>query len=368
MLHDDRSKAPDTPACAGPRRRRPGLARTVTASPGTSTSRWSWQRRPTRALVCVLTAAVLAAVTSACGSGSGARAGAAAGGVEKSTVTVRVIPTADLAPMYLAMQRGYFAAEGLTVKPQLIQNGSVAIQAMQQGSLDVVNASYVSFFLAQSKGAAFKVVSDGYQAGANMQVVVTLPGSPIRHVRDLAGKRIGVGTPQSIAQLAAMSTLQTNGVNPAGVKFVQVDWDKMAVALRTKRIDAAYELEPYLSGDQQRYGVVKVFDAMAGPTADLALSGYVTTADWARKYPRTFAAFQRAMAKGQAAAADRSAVERILPTFTKIDAKAASVINLGSYPTTVSKVRLQRVVDLMVTFGLLPSADKAGLDSMLSTP
>ena len=76
----------------------------------------------------------------------------------------------------------------------------------------------------------------------------------------------------------------------------------------------------------------------------------------------------RAMAKGQAAAADRSAVERILPTFTKIDVEAASVINLGSYPTTLSKARLRRVVDLMVTFGLLPSPDKAGLNSMLSTP
>ena len=321
--------------------------------------------RPARFRFAVLAATLLVA-GSATACGGSTHTAAANSGLEKTHLTVRVLPTADMAPFYLAIKNGYFAAEGLTVEPKIMQVGTKAIQAMEQGHLDVVNASYVSFFLAQSKGAKFRIVSDGYQAKEKMQEVVTLPNSSIKKIGDLAGKKIGVGTLNSIAHLAAMSTLKTNGVNLSSVTFMQVDNDKMAAAMKAGRIDAGYDMEPYLSQDQQKYGMKKVFDAMTGETADLALSGYVTTADWARKYPKTFAAFRRAVTKGQAAA-DRQAVEQILPTFTKIDAKTASVINLGSYPTTLNKVRLQRVVVLMVDFGLLPNSDAAGLDSMLST-
>jgi NitT/TauT family transport system substrate-binding protein len=43
----------------------------------------------------------------------------------------------------------------------------------------------------------------------------------------------------------------------------------------------------------------------------------------------------------------------VIPTYTKIDPKVAQLISLGSYPTTLNPIRLQRVADLMWSNGLL---------------
>ena len=312
------------------------------------------------AALCVLT------TVTGCSGSTGPAAAASGGGLEKTRLTVRVLPVADMAPLYLAIRNGYFTAEGLTITPRVIQKGDLAIQALRQGDLDIAVGNYVSFFTAQARGAHLKIIADGYQAKQNTQVVVTLPGSPIRRVSDLAGKRIGVSTLSNVAQLATMSALDVAGVNPRAVKFVQVDNPNMATALRTGLIDAAYELEPFLSADQQHYGVVKLFDAMSGPTANLAISGYATTTSWAAKNPNTFAAFQRAMHRGQVAAADRAAVEKILPTYTSINANTAAEINLGTYPTSISQTRLARVLQLMVTYRLVPDESTVDLPAMLA--
>ena len=360
-------------------RRTPGASdlRVFTADPVPTGRHRASHRAHTRVVprrgrpVIVRLAAVLATgvfLVTGCTTGGSRNttAGTGPAGLEKTHVTVRVLPAADVAPLYLAIRNGYFTAEGLTVEPTVIPVATDAITAMQRNHLDVVYSNYVSFFLAQSRGAAFRLVADGYQGRQDMTQVAVLPGSPIRTIPDLAGKRIGISTPKNIAELTASAILRTNGVNPATVRFVKVDNANMVTAMKANLIDAAYEMEPFLSTAQQKYGIRKIFDPMQGPTADIAIGGYATTEAWARRYPHTFAAFKRAMIRGQQAAADRAAVEAILPTFTKINAATASIINPGTYPTTLSPTRLARVVDLMVTYGLLPAAGKAGLTTMLA--
>ena len=324
--------------------------------------------RVRRGLALAVSAFVMLCGATACGgSDSKSTNTAQTGGLEKTTIKVRVLTVADVAPLYIAIKNGYFKAEGLTVEPQVIPLGTTAIQALTQGSIDICFANYVSFFNIEAKKPQFRIVSDGYQAKPNMQVVTTLPDSGIKKISDVAGKKIGISTLNNVSQLAAEAILKTNGVDPKSVTFVKVDNPNMVTAMKGKQIDVGYELEPFLSQDQQKAGVVKVFDAMQGPTADLAIAGYATTNTWAKANPNTMAAFQRAMVKAQTAAADRSAVEQILPSYTKIDAKTASVINLGTFPTTVSETRLRRVVDLMVQFGALKDPNAVDLSNMVKT-
>jgi NitT/TauT family transport system substrate-binding protein len=82
----------------------------------------------------------------------------------------------------------------------------------------------------------------------------------------------------------------------------------------------------------------------------------MATEDWVQKYPKTLAAFQRAIAKAQQlAGSDRKEVEKAILLYTKIDAKAASVITLGTYPTELSENRMQKVADLMLEYKYLDS-------------
>jgi NitT/TauT family transport system substrate-binding protein len=320
--------------------------------------------RPRRSRLLVSALALTLLGATACG-GDDDKDQSATGGLEKTTVTVRYLPVADVASLYIGIQKGYFKAEGLEVKPQLVQNGQQAIQSLGAGKLDVVFANYVSLFAAESKGAKLAIVSDGYQTKPNTFLVMVRPDSPIKKITDLRGKTIGVSTLKNIAQLTADSSLNASGVDPNSVKYKQVDNPEMAAALKSGSIDAAFMLEPFISQGQQQDGLVTVFDAAQGATADLAVGGYATTEQFRQKNPKTYAAFGRAMAKAQADAAKRENVEKVLSAYTKIDAKTASVITFGAYPTTVNKTRLQRVVDLMVQFHQLPNAQAVNLDRML---
>jgi NitT/TauT family transport system substrate-binding protein len=60
------------------------------------------------------------------------------------------------------------------------------------------------------------------------------------------------------------------------------------------------------------------------------------------------------MTKAQAfAQANPAAVQKILPTYTKIPAAVAPHIKLGDFPVTMNPAQLQRVANLMLAGGLL---------------
>ena len=83
-------------------------------------------------------------------------------------------------------------------------------------------------------------------------------------------------------------------------------------------------------------------------------------------YPRTAAAFQRAIQKGRRDTIDRGVVEQAVMSFVKIDPQTAVLMNLGTWPTSLSATRMQRVIDLMKDYGLLNTPLAA--DPMIFTP
>ncbi len=63
----------------------------------------------------------------------------------------------------------------------------------------------------------------------------------------------------------------------------------------------------------------------------------------------------RAYSQGQQiAATNRAAVEGAVEKFLQLPPLAASLISLPGFPTGVNSLRLQRLVDAMLRFGLLP--------------
>jgi NitT/TauT family transport system substrate-binding protein len=179
---------------------------------------------------------------------------------------------------------------------------------------------------------------------------------------DLKGKTVAVPTLNGPGNLSTDAILKAAGVDTKtdGAKYVAMPFPNMAQALKTKQIDAAWLVEPFISQVQKETGARKLVDTMSGPTADLPIAGWGGTSDWVKTNPKTLAAFQRAIAKAQQiAATDPKAVQQVIPTYTQIKPDVASVITLGSYPTTLNEARLQRVADLMLEFGMLHKAVQA---------
>jgi NitT/TauT family transport system substrate-binding protein len=303
------------------------------------------------------TSLVTALLIAACGS-SGGSAQPSGSGLEKTHLTVAALPIVDDAPLFLAIKKGYFKQQGLTVTPKIITQSTLALPDLLHGSVDIVGGgNYVSYMEGQASGTfSLKILVAGTECKTGSFGVLALPSSGITSPAKLAGKTIAVNLTNNIQTLTADTALKTAGVNPASVKYVVIPFPDMAAALKAGRVSAISVVEPFLSGAEQALGAKLVLSQCAGSLASFPLSGYFATAAWTQQNPHTAAAFQRAMAKAQAYAnANPAAVRAVLPTYTKVTAAAAQGLVLNSFPVTMSAAQLQRVADLMHTGGVLKS-------------
>ncbi|MGH3978000.1 MAG: ABC transporter substrate-binding protein [Pseudonocardiaceae bacterium] len=314
---------------------------------------------PSRPATSILTIGVLLAVLSGCDLLSGAagdqgRDGRPPGGLEKTSIELGILPVVDAASAAIAQAERYFRAEGLQVELVPMPAEGAAVPGLVNGELDATFGNYVSFIAAQYQQVGdFRLISDGYQATECTFVIVAKPDSGIRLPLDLAGKRIAVNTFNNIVELTARSALQTNGVDPNSVEFVELGFPDMIPALQNNQIDAAVLVEPFITEAQRSLGVRPVLDAASGPTAEIPIAGYAVTREFAEQNPTTVAALQRALAKGLRDARERRTVENILPSYTEIDEQTAALIPIGTFPTSLDATRLQRIADLMSQFGVL---------------
>jgi NitT/TauT family transport system substrate-binding protein len=305
--------------------------------------------------------AVLMTVTllTGCGLlGSSSDTPASSGALEKSTIKVGVFPVVDSAPLYLAMDNGYFKAEGLDVTPVQAAGGPDVVLKLVSGDLDIGISSYPAFFAAEVKQAAhLKIVSDACQACDGHARLMVKKGSPITKPADLISKKVAVSGRGTISDLAASSVLATYGLDPSTVQWPEVRFTDMLANLQNGNVDAAVFAEPFVTQAFQSKGVSALFDIASGPTNEIALSGWGATDTFATANPKTVAAFQRAMGRAVADAGDRGRVEPVFTTKLKMDDQVAKLVTICTYPRTLEPVRIQRVADLMAQFHVIPKRE-----------
>jgi NitT/TauT family transport system substrate-binding protein len=281
------------------------------------------------------------------------------GGLEKTDLTIGTVPVLGVAPLYIAINKGYFKDEGLNVTPKVYASGALSLPAMIKGEIDMVFSNYISLFNVQASGTGkVRVIAEGSSAAPNSFGIYVMPNSPIREAKDLAGKKLGVNARNNIATVLTNETLKTAGVDTTSVNYVEVPFPEMAATLQRGNIDAAFLAEPFVTAAQTSLGVNRIVDAGVGTTEGLPIDGYAATEAWVKQHPKTAAAFQRALQKAATDAANRSETDKVVTGYAKVDPKFAPLMAPLQYPTSVNPTRLQRVADLMLAQGIL----KAKLD------
>lgn len=301
-------------------------------------------------------AAAAALAVAACGSpGPAASPG---NGPELTHITVGTLAITDAAPLFIAIKKGYFKRQGLTVTTKIVAQSTAALPDMISGSVSIIGSgNYVSFFQAEAKGVAkIRILAASSQCVGNTQNVLAMPASKITSAADLAGKTIAVNLPGNIQTLTIDAVLRAHGINPARVTYVQIPFPDMISALTSGRVEAISEVEPFITAAQDA-GARSVLAQCQGSTAMIPLSGYYATQAWVQKYPRTALAFQRAIDRAQATAdADPALVRQVIPSYTTIKPAVAARISLPYYPPTLNAAQLSRVVSLMRSAGQVSSS------------
>jgi NitT/TauT family transport system substrate-binding protein len=311
-----------------------------------------FRRRPFAGLAALAGLGLLAAACSGGGS-------AAPTGLEKTNLTVAAVPAMDSAGLYIAQQRGLFAAEGLHVTILPATSGATAIGGQLKGALDVTVGNYVSYIRQNAyhpKENQFRVLAAGSIMQTGNQVIMVPPTSHINTVSGLAGQKIAVNVKENIGTLLVSSILTDNAVQaPASNDFVPIPFPQMAQALQAGRVAAAWLPEPFVSEAEEKYGDLPLADSDQGHAQDLPISGYMVTSSWLKANPNTAAAFRRAIIKAQTiAGTNPAAIEQGMVRFAGTPASAAAIASAPEFPTQQNTQLLQRLSNLMLNFGMLP--------------
>ena len=306
-------------------------------------------------------AAVIALLAAGCASADGS---AAPSGLEKTHLVVAAVPAADAGGLYVAQLDGLFAAEGLKVKIEPAISSADVIKQQLEGKLDITMGAYPSYILADAVNHDdFEILAAGSIMQPRNQVIMVPSGSPIRTIEGLRGKTIAVNAQNNILQLLVSAALRDNGMSPKQVHFMVVPFPFMATALQTHvyqghRIDAASMPEPFVTGAEEGIGAQPLADEDIGAAQSLPIAGYVVTKTWAQKYPKTAAAFLKALEEGQRIAdTNPKALETALVKYSLgVTPTAAAVMAVPTFPLNTDPVLIQRVADLMTQFGFLPAS------------
>jgi NitT/TauT family transport system substrate-binding protein len=301
----------------------------------------------------VLCVAAAAALLAAGCSGSGGSSGV--GPLEKTNLVVAAVPAMDSAGLYIAQQRGYFAQEGLHVTIEPAISSADVIKKQLAGTYDITAGAYPSYILAdEAQHANLKVLVAGSEMAPNVQEVVVPPGSNITKMSQLSGKTITLNARRNIGELLVDALLQDNALNVSKVRYNVQPFQAMGAMLAAHKLTAAWLPEPFISEFEEKYGVEPLADANQGAAESLPIEGYVVTQSWLNKNPHTAEAFKIAMEKAQAVAATNlNEVQKAMTAFAGVPKLAASVLPSPGFPTNTQAGPLQRVITLMVNFGLM---------------
>jgi NitT/TauT family transport system substrate-binding protein len=304
-----------------------------------------------------LIAAAVTVLAAGCTTVSSSVALSALSRPEEPDVTVAALPAADLAGLYVAQDNGFFAQQGLHVTIKKIASSAAIIADQLKGEVDITAGSYVAYIAAQAAGARFRILAEASALRPDTRVLVVPADSPIRSVTDLLGKKIGLNGTNSIGTLLISALLAEHDIPPGKVTFVTdpAGFPAMPAALHDGAWAAAFLAEPYVSLAAEEYGERELADLDQGATLNFPIDGYVATQAWAEKYPKTAAAFVRAIEEGQALAdSDRPAIEAALGESDKLPRQVTAVMALPDFPVgPVDETRIQRTAEAMLQFGLL---------------
>jgi NitT/TauT family transport system substrate-binding protein len=158
------------------------------------------------------------------------------------------------APLYIAMEKGYFKEQGLDVEMTKIDSGAALTTLLSSGDLDASGGSPgAGVYNAVRQGLQFKIVADkgstlpghGYFAF----VVRKDLADQIKTAADLRGRtmavtghKVGASSEVTIGKLLASA-----GVKESEVKLMNMTFGDIAAALGTKRIEVGVLIEPLVT-------------------------------------------------------------------------------------------------------------------------
>jgi NitT/TauT family transport system substrate-binding protein len=214
---------------------------------------------------------------------------------QKVTLAMGFVPNVQFTPFYVALEKGYFAEEGIEVEFDYGWETDL-LKLVGSDKLQFAIASGDQVVLARSQELPVVYIMNWYRRFP--VCIVSLAGSGIRGPEDLAGRRVGTPATYGASYIGWRALLDAVGLDEAEVELVSIGYTQVA-ALSEGQVDAAicYAMnEPVqMQAAGQELDVIYVADL-----TNLVSNGLITNEKTMRERPELVQGMVRAALRGLA--------------------------------------------------------------------
>jgi NitT/TauT family transport system substrate-binding protein len=168
---------------------------------------------------------------------------------ELTPVSIGVVPVSIFAPVFVALEKGYYAEQGLEVTLEPLPGGAdlIALTASNQLQIAAAGAG-PAFWNATALGLPITVIAPGHQEGNPVATPLMISkaacdSGAIDSVDDLRGKRVSVNA-RGATEYWLAAALGTGGLTLDDVTVETIPFADAVLALESGAIDAAMIGEP----------------------------------------------------------------------------------------------------------------------------
>jgi NitT/TauT family transport system substrate-binding protein len=281
------------------------------------------------------------------------------------TLAMGYIPNVQFAPIYVAVKKGYFAAEGVEVQFDYGFDTDL-LKLVGTDEIQFAVGSGDQVILARSQGLPVVYVMDWYHRFPVS--VVALAEKNISRPEDLIGKKVGTPVMYGASYVGWRALLYATGVDPTRVTLQTIGYAQVP-ALVQKQVDAAvcYSVNEPVQLRQSGYQVTTID---VSQYIDLVSNGIITNDKTVAGNPKLVQGMIRAALKGLAYTLDNpdeafSVAREYIPEMKDADAPLqrevlTACVDLWSTDKLGESdaAAWQHSVDFMASVGMIQSSPK----------
>jgi NitT/TauT family transport system substrate-binding protein len=276
----------------------------------------------------------------------------------------------NFTPMLVARDKGFFAEENLNVTWTTINQGALGVEAVFGGSAEIGGGSVFEPMVARGNGLDIVYVASSTRIRSNPpdnSGVAVRTDDTIKTAKDLVGKKVSAGLINGPNYIHMREWLQRNGVDPTKVEFLEIPFPQMADALFQKRLDAVWNVEPFLTFMVKSGNARVISYPYQENVPRMDITAYVAKESWVKANPDVARRFKRAVDKATTYLANASKEERDdwVSKYTGAKPEIVKDLNLPEYTTEFNLPTLKANMDIAVRQKL---AKPFNLDAMLWKP
>lgn len=214
------------------------------------------------------------------------------GPVEK--VTIADGTSANSAPLYVALNKGYFKREELDVSLQIFRSGKEALEALIVRKADLAFAADTPVMFGIMGGDKVSIVATVFET-VKLHAIVARKDRGISKPGDLSNKRIGV-TKGTSGQFFLDNFFVFNRIRREEVRIIFLQPDEMLRFLREGRVDAVSVWDPYGKRLQEELGTNGI--SFRYEVVDRMFWNAVAIQDFVKKNPASVTKILRGLIRG----------------------------------------------------------------------